>query len=101
MFWDLEDRTKDTNAGCKFTNFEENRMFAADWTGPPKFEKLMNTSDTLTYLLVTFAPIDNNTVVVDLIHTGWGSTPEWEHARLYFEDAWKQVFKMLKSYLKK
>lgn len=100
LFWDLEDRTKDTTAGCKFTVFEENRIIAADWTGPPEFEEVMNKVDSRTHLLVAFAPVEDNMVEVDLIHTGWGSSPEWEKARLYFENAWSQVFKMLKSYLK-
>ena len=100
LFWDLENRTKDTTAGCKFTVFEENRIIAADWTGPPEFEGVMNNIDPLTHLLVTFAPA-GDMVEVYLIHTGWGSTPDWEKARLYFENAWSQVFKMLKNYLKK
>lgn len=101
LFWDLDDRTKDTTSGCKFTVFEENRIIGADWTGPPEFENVMNTADPLTHLLVTFSPAADHEVEVDLIHTGWGSSLEWEKARLYFENAWTQVFKMLKSYLKK
>ena len=100
LFWDLEDRTKDTTAGCKFTIFEENRMIGADWTGPPEFEDVMNNIDPLTHLLVTFSSRENNEVEVDLIHTGWGSSPKWDKARLYFENAWSQVFKMLKNYMK-
>jgi len=100
LFWDLEDRSKDSTVGCRFTVFEENRIIAADWTGPPEFEIVMNTADPLTHLLVTFEKTENNEVVVDLIHTGWGSSPEWEKARLYFENAWEQVFKVLKKYVK-
>ena len=100
LFWDLEDRTKDSTVGCKFTVFEENKIIAADWTGPPEFEKIMNTADPLTHLLVTFTKAEDKVVEVNLIHTGWGSSPEWEKARLYFENAWTNVFKMLKSYLK-
>ena len=76
-------------------------MIAADWTGPPEFEKFMNSADPLTHLTVVFSPIGNDEVEVDLIHTGWGSSEEWEKARLYFENAWSKVFKMLKDYLKK
>jgi len=101
LFWDLKDRTKDTTAGCTFTVFEENRIIASDWTGPPEFENPMNTTDPLTHLLVAFSKNSDDEVEVDLIHTGWGSSPKWEKARLYFENAWTQVFKMLKSYLKK
>lgn len=101
LFWDLEDRSKDSTVGCTFTVYEENRMIAADWTGPPEFEETMNKADPLTHLLVIFSQAESDVVEVSLIHTGWGSSPEWEKARLYFENAWTQVFKMLKSYLKK
>jgi adenine-specific DNA methylase len=75
-------------------------MIGADWTGPPEFEEVMNKTDRLTHLLVSFSKITDNELEVNLIHTGWGNTEKWEQARLYFENAWIQVFKMLKSYLK-
>ncbi len=101
LFWNLEDRSKDTTAGCRFTIFKENQMIGADWTGPPEFEDPMNIADPLTHLLVIFTSVGLNEVEVDLIHTGWGRSEKWEKARMYFENAWSQVFKMLKSYLKK
>jgi hypothetical protein len=101
LFWDLNDRTKDTTAGCKFTIFQKNKMIGADWTGPLEFDDIMNKTDPFTHLLVTFSQTNDDKVEINLIHTGWGSNPEWERARLYFENAWIQVLKMLKNYLKK
>ena len=56
----------------------------------------MNETDPLTQVTVAFIPVDGGTEV-HLLHTGWRSTPAWEEARVWFEQAWSSCFPPLQK----
>jgi hypothetical protein len=46
-------------------------------------------------VVVLFLPLDEETTEAHLIHSGWGSSPEWEEARQWFVRAWGLAFEQL------
>ncbi|MEY2563354.1 MAG: hypothetical protein QOH88_1547 [Verrucomicrobiota bacterium] len=74
--------------GCRITVFVPEKLLGFDWIGPTMFDAPMNVADPATHVLVSFIPRPDGTTEVHLIHTGWGHSPEWDKARLWFERAW-------------
>ncbi len=99
LFWDPDDRENNSTLGCKVTLFEENKLIAFEWKGPPQFKDFMNTAVPLTHVVVFIIPCDgaDHCTEVHLIHTGWGDSPEWQKAKSYFDTAWSIAFKNLEG----
>lgn len=101
LFWDSDNREKNSTIGCKVTSLEENKFISFEWKGPPQFGNIMNTAVPLTHVVVFFMPCaDSGTspcTEVRLIHSGWGDSAEWQKARSYFDTAWSIAFKNLKG----
>ena len=101
LFWDPDDKENNSTIGCKVTLFEENKLIAFEWKGPPQFKDLMNTIVPLTHVVAFFIPCSdsgaNPRTEVHLIHAGWGDSPEWQKAKSYFDTAWAIAFKNLEG----
>lgn len=100
LFWDSTDKEKNSTLGCKITALEPDKLLAFEWKGPPVFKHFMNNADPLTHVVVFFTPCDEVlTPCTDiyLIHSGWGSSHEWEVARQYFVRAWASAFEELET----
>jgi uncharacterized protein YndB with AHSA1/START domain len=101
LFWDPNDKENNSTIGCKVTLIEENKLIAFEWKGPPQCKDFMNTTVPLTHVAVFFTPCDdadnNPCTEVNLIHTGWGDSPEWQKAKSYFDTAWSIAFKNLEG----
>ncbi len=98
VLWDYEHYTAGT-AGCKVTGIELGKFIPFEWKGPPQFQHTMNEADPLTHLVVFFIPSGESSTEVHLIHTGWGSSPEWEEARQWFVEAWELAFSHLAKHV--
>lgn len=98
LFWDENNKEINSTIGCKVTAIEQDKLLCFEWKGPVQFEDIMNTIVPLTHVTVTFIPdcIDSFTEI-HLIHTGWGSNDNWEEARLWFENVWKNALNNLKE----
>lgn len=99
LFWDLDDPERNSTLGCKITAIEQNALLAFEWKGPPMF-RFMNETDPLTHVAVFFAPCNEVLTPctdVYLLHSGWGSSAEWEEARVYVARAWDSTFAELET----
>ena len=95
LFWDPSDRENNSTLGCKVAAIEPNKFISFEWKGPSQFKHFMNNADPLTSVVVFFIPCDEVLTPctdVYLIHSGWGSSAEWEEARQYFVRAWTHAF---------
>jgi len=93
-YWNPPEREDNSTIGCKITALEKNKLLAFEWKGPVNFKEFMNTCDPLTHVTFFFSEVKKESekfTKVNLLHTGWGPTEEWEEARIYFEEAWKNV----------
>jgi uncharacterized protein YndB with AHSA1/START domain len=98
LFWNPDDPENNSTLGCKITSIEPNNFLSFEWKGPPKFKHFMNNADPLTHVVVFFGPCEDVLTPctdVYLIHSGWGSSPEWETARQYFVRAWDMALEQL------
>jgi uncharacterized protein YndB with AHSA1/START domain len=75
-------------AGCRVTVFVPAKLLGFDWIGPTMFDDPMNAADPATRVSVSFVAQADGSTEVHLVHTGWGHSPEWDEARLWFERAW-------------
>ncbi len=101
LFWNPSDRENNSTLGCKITAIEPHKFLSFEWKGPPEFNHFMNNADPLTHVVVFFVPCEDVLTPctdVYLIHSGWGSSPEWEAARNYFIRAWDMAFEQLERY---
>lgn len=93
LFWNLEDREKDSTLGCRILAFKQDEFIAFEWKGPSSL-KIMNSSTPLTTVSVSFIP-DGDSTNIHLFSSGWGDSPEWDEAREYFERVWNKLFDSL------
>jgi uncharacterized protein YndB with AHSA1/START domain len=87
LFWEPEHRERNSTLGCRITALEPDTLLAFEWRSPQQFSHFANDAAPLTHVVVLFAPRAAGTEV-HLIHSGWRSTPEWEEARQWQEQAW-------------
>jgi uncharacterized protein YndB with AHSA1/START domain len=100
LFWDPANKESNSTIGCKVTAIEPGKFLSFEWKGPEQFQHFMNDADPLTHVVVFLIPSGENSVPcteVHLIHSGWGSSAEWEEARLWFERAWASAFGELRK----
>lgn len=99
LFWNPDDKENDSTIGCKITAIEPSKYLSFQWKGPRQFKHFMNEADPLGHVVVFFIPVHDGQqspcTEVNLIHTGWRSSDDWEEARLWFETAWNRSFKQL------
>ena len=103
LFWDLDDPESNSTLGCKITAIEPNTLLAFEWKGPPIF-RFINEVDPLTHVAIFFTPCNEVLTPctdVYLLHSGWGSSAEWEEARVYFARAWDNTFVTLETLINK
>jgi uncharacterized protein YndB with AHSA1/START domain len=99
LFWDLDNPENNSTLGCKITALEPDVLLAFEWKGPTIF-RFMNEGDPLTHVTVFFTPCNEVLTPctdVYLLHSGWGSSPQWEEARVYTEQAWGTTFEELET----
>lgn len=88
LFWEPDQRQQNSTLGCRVTAVEPNQLLAFEWKSPKQFADFANAADPLTQVVVVFVPAGELTVV-HLVHSGWRSTPQWEQARAWQEQAWR------------
>lgn len=99
LFWDPVNKESNSTIGCKVTAIEPGKFLSFEWKGPEQFQHFMNNADPLTHVVVFFVPyVEGSTpcTEVHLIHSGWGTSAEWEEARQWFEKAWSNAFEELR-----
>jgi uncharacterized protein YndB with AHSA1/START domain len=94
LFWEPNDRENDSTLGCKITALVPDKLIAFEWRSPRQFKHFANAVDPLTHVVVCFIP-DRQGTAVELIHSGWRGTSEWEEARLWQDRAWTLAFQAL------
>lgn len=96
LYWQPETPEDFSTIGCTILAIDAPHYLMFNWKGPVQFRSFMNSADPLTTVAVFFAEVEGRTKVT-LIHSGWRSEPNWEEARLYFENAWEGAFKLLQK----
>lgn len=96
LFWQPDDRENNSTIGCKITAMESAQLLAFEWRSPQQFKHFANTADPLTHVVLCFIPNGKGTQV-HLIHSGWRSTPEWEDAQQWQEQAWRGALQLLEK----
>lgn len=96
LFWDKQNKLQNSTIGCKITAIEENQLLCFEWKGPIQFASFMNEASPLTHVTISFIPAEKQTVI-HLVHSGWKDNEEWEEARLWFDQVWKNALTKLKD----
>ncbi len=100
LFWDLSDKENNSTIGCKVTAIEQNKFISFEWKSPEQFKHFANNADPLTQVTIFFIPLEDSTQI-NLIHTGWRNSDEWEKARQWQERAWNTAFEQLNKFVNK
>lgn len=103
LFWDTKDLSKDNSRGCRITAIEHGRFLAFEWKSFERFSSFMDDADPKTHCTVFFMPDKESRKQTDihLIHTGWRTSEQWQEARDWYDEAWKNALGELKNLLKK
>jgi uncharacterized protein YndB with AHSA1/START domain len=96
LFWEPTERESNSTIGCRITGLTPGRLIAFEWKSPKQFERFANTADPLTHVVITFFANGDRTEV-NLVHSGWRSTPEWKEAQAWQENAWRSAFERLEE----
>ena len=96
LFWEPDDRENNSTIGCQVTAIEPAKFLSFEWRSPKQYKHFANNADPLTHCVVFFIP-DGESTEVDLIHSGWRSSQEWEEARQWQDRAWCAAFKELEK----
>ncbi|MFX1410159.1 MAG: SRPBCC domain-containing protein [Promethearchaeota archaeon] len=102
LFWEPDNREKNSTIGCKITAIEKNKFLSFEWKGPVQFKSFMNVADPLTHVIVFLSSDSNDQdkTTIHLFHTGWRMDQEWQEARIYFQNAWSKALDLLKEKVK-
>lgn len=96
LFWEPSDPENNSTIGCKITAIVQDRLIAFEWKSPKQYKHFANSANPLTHVVVAFIPKDNSTWV-ELVHSGWRDSQEWEEARTWQTKAWTGAFEKLKT----
>jgi uncharacterized protein YndB with AHSA1/START domain len=96
LFWEPDDRENNSTIGCHVTAIHPDQFLSFEWRSPKQYKHFANNADPLTHIVVFFIPDDAFTHV-HLLHSGWRSTPEWEEARQWQDQAWSRAFQELET----
>lgn len=102
LFWDPGNKERNSTIGCRITSIDYARHLSFEWKGPEQFKDFMNNCDPLTHVAVFFIPVERSCnkqecTKVQLLHTGWRNTKEWEEARTWFIDSWENALYKLEK----
>lgn len=78
----------------RFMALQPKKMLSFDWNAPPS---LPEARQQRTFVVLRFAPVDDQRTRVTLHHTGWGDGGEWDRAYAYFDRAWGNVLSNLRK----
>lgn len=106
LFWNPDDKENDSTIGCRITAIEPGKYLSFEWKGPSQFKHFMNNADPLSHVVVFFIPLStdgkwSSCTEVNLIHSGWRNSDNWEEARLWFQNAWSRSFEELPKVAKR
>jgi len=87
--------------GCKIIQLKKNEQLQFTWKGPDQFTDLMNNEENLTVVNVAFVPVDVDSTIVSIQHTGFQEGDQWKEAIAWHDMAWSGVLQSLKSALEK
>ncbi len=91
LFWEPAVRENNSTIGCRITAIESGQFLSFQWRSPRQFKSFANNADPLTHVVVFFVQEGKGTRV-NLVHSGWRSSAEWEEARKWQEQAWSAAF---------
>ena len=95
LYWDLENMDQNSTKGCRITDMVPNREISFNWKGPKQFAEIMGDQ---TQVFIRLEPVEGHTLL-RFVHTGWGAGPQWEEARKWQAEAWKEAIENLKNML--
>lgn len=95
LFFNPANKDVMSTKGCRFLKVKGPDCLAFEWKGPDPFAAVMNGTP-LTTVEVNLEENSGGTLL-KLRHTGWQSSPEWDEARGWHVEAWKQMLASLKS----
>jgi uncharacterized protein YndB with AHSA1/START domain len=78
----------------RFMALQPMKMISFDWNAPPSLPEARRQR---TFVVVRFAPVDENSTRVMLHHVGWGDGGEWDQTYAYFDRAWGRVLENLQK----
>ena len=85
--------------GGEILALEEEYSLRVAWDGPDLLATLLNVSPRPTTLFVRFQPLGPARCRLHLEHLGWGDGEEWESARDWHVDYWREALGRLKPML--
>lgn len=97
LYFDPANKERMSTKECKILTLEEPRKLVFEWKGPDPFANIMNMTGALTAVEVLLEPAARDSTLVKLCHSGWGEEPEWQQAKAWHVEAWKQVLGSLKT----
>ena len=77
--------------GCQYLAYVPGEMVAFTWNAPPH----LALRETNTWVVITFASLNETSTAVRLVHTGFLEGPDWDAYMEYFVDAWGYVLGQL------
>lgn len=95
LYWEPERPEVNSTQGCRITELVPNSELSFNWKGPEEFAEVMGDK---THVFVRLEKCDEGTLL-RFIHTGWGSGAQWEAARKWQAEAWKEAIENLKNML--
>jgi len=95
LYWEPERPEVNSTRGCRITEIVPNRELSFSWRGPEEYAEIMKDR---TAVFLRFERCEGGTRL-RLVHTGWGSSPEWQEAREWQSEAWREAIDQLKDML--
>lgn len=87
--------------GCKIIDLVERQKLMFTWKAPDSFAEIMNVEDNLTIIEITLEENETNLTKINLIHSGFSKTEDWNEALYWHDNAWTSVLSSLNQSLKK
>ncbi len=97
LYFDPTNHDSMSTKGCKITDINPPHRLAFQWKGPDQYAGIMNTPPQ-THVEITLTPRDHQTEL-NIKHTGWKNSEEWQEAQEWHKIAWHGVLKDLKKHL--
>lgn len=96
LFWDEKNLELNSTRGCRITDIVRNRELSFSWRGPQPYSELMGDR---TQVFIRLEPRGDEGTLLRFVHTGWGAGPEWERARQWQAQLWREAIENLKNML--
>jgi uncharacterized protein YndB with AHSA1/START domain len=94
LYWEPNDPENNSTIGCRITAIQQPELLSFQWRSPMQFKGFANGADPLTHVTVALIGIKAGTSL-HLVHSGWGSSSEWEEARVWQDRAWSMGIQTL------